>query len=122
MGEETDESRMELGIQLVLAMMRSASTDKIRPIDWWTRARSALETAAATADSFAQLVAVMGRKLQIDATAESTSKEISSLAETLTASGDFERFRHLCETQALYVVAIAQGRRAEQRAEYEARG
>lgn len=118
----TDEDgRMELAVQLVLAMMRSASTDKIRPIDWWERARSALETGAATAETFPQLVAVMGRKLQIDATVEDSSKAICSLAETLLASGDFGKFRHLCETQALYVVAIAQARRAEQRAAHAQR-
>lgn len=109
----SDEVAMGASVRLVLAMMRSASTDKIRPIDWWTRAKSALETAAASASDLSQMVAVMGRKLQIDATSSETSKEICSLAELV--GGDFEAVRRLCEEQSLYVVAIAQGQRQEQR-------
>lgn len=113
----SDETAMEYAVRLVLAMMRSASTEKIRPIAWWSRAKSALETAAATADDLPRMVSEMGRKLQIDSPNSETSKEICSL--TSAICGDFETVRRLCESQSLYVVAIAQGQRAAIKAERE---
>jgi len=116
----TDEMAMECGVRLVLAMMRSASTDKIRPIDWWARAKSALETAAASAEDLPRMVSVMGRKLQIEVTNAETSREISLLDVQIGNLGAFESVRRLCEDQSLYVVAIAQHRRQAERALYDA--
>lgn len=109
---------MNRAIDLVLAMMRSASTNKIQPKRWWERARTALETAAATAGDFPEMVAVMGRKLEIDVTRNETADVIARLTPELAM---FEPFRRLCETQALYVVALAQSRREEQREEIAAK-
>jgi len=103
---------MDDAVELVLAMMRSASTDRINPKKWWTRAKSALETAAAKASDLSEMVSEMGRKLEIEVTTQATASSICSLTARVT---DFEGFRRLCETQALYVVAIAQGEREKQR-------
>jgi hypothetical protein len=109
----TDDGHIDvLGVRLVLAMMQSASTNNIRPVDWWTRAQSAIHSAAAMATSYGQMVSVMGRKLNIDTFTRASSVEISSIG---AAIEDFEAFRYECERDALYIVAEAQARRQIER-------
>jgi hypothetical protein len=96
--------------------MRSASTDRIRPKDWWNRAHSALYAAAAMADSFGSMVSIMGRKLQIDAY---TARSATGIRELDAELEDFESFRRVCESDALYIVADAQVMRAEERENYK---
>lgn len=112
MPDEDVDLLMSRAVELVLAMMRSASTDKIRPLDWWARAKTALETGAAVAGHFAELVSVMGRKLEIEVTTQASADRLAALA---PAIGDFEIFRRFCEEQALYVVAVAQSTRQAER-------
>lgn len=111
----TDDDKLRAAIDLVRAMMRSASTEKIRRIEWWSRAKSALETAAASSSSYGSMVSAMARKLQIDATIIDTGEVIGQLAAVVGA--DFDAFRRFCEREALYVVAICQ---AEGKARKEA--
>lgn len=100
-------------MDLLRAVMRSASTDKIRPVDWWVRARSAMETGAATADSWGHMLSRMGRKLEIDAFKASTSDDFVRLAARL---GDrFAAFRELCQRDALFIAAMAQAKNQEAR-------
>lgn len=107
----SEDDYLLLAVDLLLAVMRSASTDKIRPIDWWSRGKSALEVAAAQAETFSHLVSRMGAKLQIEAFRAESSKEISSLGRTLK-DGDFIHFRDLCQRDALYIAALAQAHKA----------
>jgi hypothetical protein len=102
----------DLAVRLVLAVIRSASTEKIRPVDWWIRAQSALRSGAAMAQSYGQMISTMGRKLQIDTFTRYSSTEISIIGKEI---GDFEAFRHMCERDALYVVAEAQAMRTIER-------
>jgi len=105
-----------LSVLLVLAVMRSASTEKIRPMDWWTRAQSALHSAAAMSQSYGQMVSIMGNKLQISTYKHHSALEISRIGEAI---GDFEAFRFECERDALYIVAEAQARRQIEREQKE---
>lgn len=114
----TPDEQMRQAINLVRAMMGSASTDKIRRIEWWSRAKSALETAAMSSDSFGSLVSTMGRKLQIDVTTISTGEQIATVG--LAVASDFETWRRFCATEALYVVAIAQAESKERKELWEA--
>lgn len=107
----------DLAVDLVLAVMRSASTEHIRPMDWWIRAQSALYSAAAMSQSYGQMVSVMGRKLQIATYNQNSANKISSIGIELKTDDDFEVFRNLCEREALYVVAEAQARRSIEREE-----
>ena len=112
----TDDDLAGLAVDLVLALMASASTDQIRPVDWWPRARAALETAAAASSGLRRMVSVMGRKLQIDgAMGERSAISVARMAETLAPPDIFARFRSLCQRDALFIVAAAQTRRAEQK-------
>lgn len=102
----TNEDMLRTAVALVRAMMASASREKIRPIEWWSRAQSALEAAARSSDHFSAMVSAMGRKLQIDTVYPSTAEDLAFLADE--AAADFETFRRFCDEEALYVVAIAQ--------------
>ena len=104
-----------LAQRLVLAMMRSASTDKISPKQWWERARSALETAAVAAESWPHLISEMARKLQIETLSAPSANEVCSMVSEATP---FEEFRSVCERDALYVVALAQAQRAQEREQH----
>ncbi len=108
-----DEKLTDLAIDLVLSMMASASTDKINPLAWWPRAKSALETAADVAESWQHMVSKMADKLQLDATTLATATSLKTNGEQIGSS--FERFRRLCRRDAIFIVAMAQATREEQR-------
>lgn len=114
----TDEEKLRIAIDLLRAMLSSTSPERVRRIDWWTRARSALETAASVADSYGSLVSKMGERLQIDALTPNTSAQVADLAPRVEA--DFEAFRAFLEREALYVVAIARAESKRRRAEWQA--
>lgn len=118
----TDNELRDRAITFVLAMMRSASTKKIDPKKWWERAKTALETGAAIAGSFAEMVSVMAAKLEIEVTSNDTATTIEQLATAVGSDGDFEGFRQLCEDQAVFIVAMAQAHREEQRQEQAQQG
>lgn len=104
---------MRQAIRLVLAMMRSASTANIAPKRWWERARTALETGA-SAEDFPAMVSTMARKLQIDALISGSALVIDELTHEIE---DWESFRRLCESKAVYVVGMAQAQRKAEREE-----
>jgi hypothetical protein len=108
--EPSDEVLTRLAVELVLTVMRSASTDDIRPIDWWPRARAALEVGAAEADSFPHLVSRMGSKLSIEAYREASSRLLKGIGQSIGEG--WPRFRELARRDALYIVAMAQAERA----------
>lgn len=114
-GQALDDQLTEYAVDLLLAMMRSASTDKIDPRKWWTRAQSALKTGAEIAESWQHLISKMGDKLQIDVTQVVTAKEIYSIGRKLVDQKKWERFQTLCVRDALYITAMAQVKRDEQR-------
>lgn len=107
----------ERAVDLTLALMASASTDRISPRDWWDRATSALTTAAARASSLPHMVSVMARKLTIDSLRSHSAEAINLLSSELSEPRTFETFRALCERDAIFVVAIARQRRQEAREE-----
>jgi hypothetical protein len=102
-----------MATELVLAMMASATTEKIRPVDWWPRAKSALVAACSRAEDWSQLVSTMARKLQIE-TLRGDSTKALSLCEPHPE--DFGAFVRLCRREAVYIVAQAQMMREIQRA------
>jgi hypothetical protein len=101
----------ELGELVVVAIMRSASTDVIRPVDWWGRARSALDSACSRADDFPAFVAEMARKLNIHVFAQLSAQELIALEQRL----DFKAWRQYCASRAVYVIAGAQNRNTKAR-------
>ena len=112
---QSEEMINEMGIALVLTMMASAPHDKIKALDWWPRAKSALETAADAASCWPQMISKMAAKLQIDATSIATAKQISLIGEQVGTGAMFERFRSICRRDAVFIVAMSQARRDEQK-------
>lgn len=118
--EWSDMDLTDLAAQVALAMMQSASTDKVRPRDWWDRCQSAMEVAADRAESWPEFVSVAAAKLQVAALRASTANFLSTFErDHMREQPDFERFRAFTARNAVYVVAIARGMRE---AEREARG
>lgn len=113
------EQRLRFAIELVRTMMSSASSDNIRRIEWWSRAKTALETAALRADSFGSMVSVMARKLQIDVTTIVTGERIAALSGSVGHPDEFAPFAAFCAKESIYIVAIAQAEAAGRRAERE---
>lgn len=112
-GEEerrtTDDVLTDLAVNLVLGLMRSADHEVIRPVDWWPRAKTALVVSASIAESYPSMISRYLEKIQALAPTAETSKIVAETKNTLASLGDvWERFRFLCERDALYIVAMAQ--------------
>ena len=120
-----DDELIDAAVDLVLAMAASASTDVIRPVDWWPRQRvsahasqvgrlrAALEVAAAEAESLPHMVSRMSAKLQIQALHSASSRSIVVI--TGAVAGDWPRFRELAQRDAIYITAMAQVERDKRR-------
>lgn len=110
----SDDRLFTLGAGFVLALMSSASTDKIRPLDWWPRARAALETAAGAKD-WPRMVSRAAAKLQIDVLHLDSVRDLSSIEVELRSADSWNAFRRICSRDSIYVVALAQMERDIQR-------
>ena len=99
-------------IDLVLAMMASATTERIRPVDWWPRAKAALVAGCSRARSWSELVSSMARKLQIETLRAESAKAVSACE---PSPDDFMAFARICRREAVYIVAQAQVFREQQR-------
>ena len=113
-----DAALLDMGVELVLAMMASASTDHIRPTDWWERARTALEISAEASDSKGEMVTRFASRNKAHTLAKRTVERLSSLS-SLDDPAVFTAFRRFVSRQSTYVVAFAQERRGNERAEAE---
>lgn len=105
-----DEVLTDAAVELVVGFMRSADTDIIRPVDWWPRAKTALIVSAAVAETYPAMVSKFLGKIQVPAPRKETTQVIAAVGAQLTEWGPdaWERFRFLCERDALYIVAMAQ--------------
>ena len=113
----TDQESIDLCTDLALAVMSSASTDKIKPIDWWPRLRSALESAGSKAQHIGAFIAEMARKLSIDgALNASTIDQLAPVIERCQDAAIFQQIRKTASRSAIYVTAMAQTRRAADKA------
>ena len=110
----SDEQLMIRARDLVLVMMSNASTDDISPMQWWERARSALETGAARGRTWGELVATMAKKLQVQTLRNDTASSVCSMA---LDGRLLARFCRIVRDQSVYIVAEAQVERMRQREE-----
>ena len=107
-------------IQLIKAISSSMDSDRVDPRKWWQRLRTALERASRTGRSWSHMVSVMAKQCQIDALKPGSANSICSLEQPAADAGLFERFRRVCERDALYLVAMAEAERQVERADYKA--
>lgn len=101
---------MDLTVDWLDAVLSSASTDVVGVANWWDRARTAVETAAAGAEHYPHACAIAARKLQIDTYSSESSEKLTALAEAITPR--FEEWRQLCTRDAIYAVALLRVRRS----------
>lgn len=113
----TPEELTEVAVQFVLAMMASASTKRISPMDWWERARTALEFSTRTARDHRHMVTLFARKISAETLTASTSDRLASCLCSIETPHAFAAFRRAVARESTYIVAFAQMRRAEQREE-----
>lgn len=106
----------DIAQEFVLSMMASASTQRIRPTDWWERARTALEYAARSAQNPRHMVTLFARKIHAETLTASTTDRLSCLS-SLEYPPAFAAFRRMVDRESTYIVAFAQQRRADERAE-----
>lgn len=107
-----DEHLSHLARDLVLWMMASATREDISPVDWWPRAKEALETACARARTWGELVTTMATKLQIEVLRLDSGKVICSAR---LDGDDFRAFKRVAKAEAVYVVAEAAAIRQQER-------
>lgn len=111
--EPKDLNYHQIASNLILAMLANADPEKIGGLNWWPRARAALQSASARATSFPEMVAVMGHKLQVIVLSQKTAQKVSTIGTQI--ENVFEKFRHICERDSLYIIAEAQAIRNEQK-------
>jgi len=107
----------DIAVDFILAVMRSASTDKIKPIDWWQRAKTALESSAGGAAHWDDLLTRAARKLQIDVYREASSAAFEEIIEDVA---DFRAFASYCRRHSIAIVAAAQAKSSAARDERKA--
>lgn len=103
----------EATIEWMSAILDSADVAEIGVSHWWPRARAAMETAAASADTYAQAVSVACKKLQIETLAPKSAGTLTTLEAVIGPHLDV--WRELAQRDAVYLVALVQVARAEQR-------
>lgn len=107
---------ISLAVRFLNAMLDSADVEVIGRSAWWDRARTALETGAATGTDFSEVVSKVADKLQITgAFSASTSEEINQLTAELADPNVFDAWRAWCQDNAVYATAITRVHRQARR-------
>lgn len=101
----------------LLSMMRSASTDRIPPREWWEQAKAALEIGAEE-ETFEEMTSAVARRLHIESLTKTTANWISSHEAVIREN--WPAFRRMCRRSAVYIAGMARVARDEQRTQKEA--
>lgn len=107
--------KTDVAVNVALAAMASVSTDIISPKNWWPRCRAALEAAAGAADDWPGFVSRLASKLQVEVFARESTANFEIARETV--GKDLAEFLAFVRGNAVYVVALAQMKRAAEREE-----
>lgn len=100
-------------VELVNALLDSADVHTIGVPNWWPRATTALETAAAGAESAAHAVTIASRKLQIDTLSKESAVTVARVAPIIDA--DYQAWVQTVAREAVYIVALARVAREERK-------
>lgn len=114
--ELTDLDLYTMAEDFLDALLSAADVDTIGRNRWWERAKTALETAAASSDSWRSCAARAARKLQIEAPDERLSTATAKLAKHLDDPDVYARWAELAERDALVITAMVRDRRATRNA------
>lgn len=111
----TDLDLHRLAERFLDALLDSADVNRIGVARWWERAKTALETAAASSTTFRQAAAKAGRKMEVDTFTAGSSAAIAELATVLDSPDVFARWRTLATRDALVITAMVRDQRAARR-------
>lgn len=93
-------------ISLIYALRDSLTDNSPSRLDFWMgRATTAIDTAAAGADSASHMVTIACRKLQIDVLTTEASKRVVTAAKTIDA--DYPTWQRHIQQNLVYIVALA---------------
>src|SRR5690606_10084039 len=101
----------------LLSMMRSASTDRIPPREWWEQAKAALEIGAEE-ETFEEMTSAVARRLHIESLTKATGNWVA--AHEAVIRENWPGFRRMCRRSAVYIAGMARIERDEQRKQREA--
>lgn len=107
----TDDDLQALAEQFVDALLSSADVGTIGATHWWDRAKTALETGAASSTTWPQCVSRAARKLQIETLSGDSAKTIATMGTILTDPAAYTRWARLAARDAIYTVAIVRAQR-----------
>lgn len=107
----------DLAVEFVNAILDSVDTAVIKPMDFWERAKTALETGAAISTTWATCVSKTGRKLQISTLTKSSGETVTRIGIALGDPAAFAAFRRLIARDGIYLIAMARVARDTRRAE-----
>lgn len=100
-------------VDLLNALLDSADVQTIGVANWWPRAATALETAAAGGESAAHAVTIAARKLQIETLTRDASETVARVAPLIDA--DYPGWSETVAREAVYIVALARVSREERK-------
>lgn len=107
-----DEELILLCRDYLLAMMRSASTDKVPPKEWWEQAKTALELGAEE-PTIEEMTSAIAKRLKIESLTSFTANWICS--HDLVIRMNFAAFRRQCRKSAVYIAGMARVQRETER-------
>jgi len=112
-GVENDAAITDVAVEFAAEIMGAVNKDVVKPRDWWSRCRAALEAAASASETWAQFVSRFGQKMQIESIPSEIATDVALLEAHLIENKWWPRFRYLVQRDALYISAMAQVRRKE---------
>lgn len=115
LAEPTDDQLADAAVDLLDAILGSADPQVIGPSNWWPRATSALQTAAARATCVRDFTTTAAAKLQVEALTEATAHRVKASLDLLSDPGVFARWRLIAERDAVYIAAMTRLKRADRR-------
>lgn len=108
------DSLVDATVRLVSAILDSADIDLIGRAEWYSRAQSALEAAAAGSENAAQAVTTMCRKMQVDALGRDAAHAVTGLAPALDAA--WGEWVEKVSREAPYLIALTRVHRSTRKA------
>lgn len=110
----------DAAVEFINAVLDSVDTSVIKPMDFWERAKTALETGAASSTTWPGCASKTAKKLQISTLTKTSGDTITRIGQTLADPAAFAAWRRLVVRDAIYLVAMARAARDTRRAEREA--
>ncbi|WP_280503006.1 hypothetical protein [Nocardia farcinica] len=111
---DTTMDLVDVSIDLLSALLDSASTDVIGVANWWHRAQTALETGAAGGENAGHAITIAARKLQIDTLSEKSAKTVARVAPILDTH--WADWVETIARESVYIVALTRVTRSEKKA------